>query len=122
MVLEAQYSYAPRNLIITYIIAIFTTISCGIIAARSYISNGIAWSSSFSSIIAITRNHDLDVLMRGWSLGAKPMDESLAKTRLRFGVLERVEGNESERQEMHDHCAIGFEGSVRKLRKGDRVV
>lgn len=69
-----------------------------------------------------TRNPALDVISRGQSLGAAPLDKKLGEVRLRFGTIDihgiegtsRVAGNTTVK-----HVTFGFEHSVSELRKGD---
>ena len=83
------YSYEPRNLWISYGIAILLTLLCVIVGLFALHYNGVAHSNAFSAIIATTRNQELDEVSRGHSLGAYPLGDLTMK--MRFGVLD-VEG------------------------------
>lgn len=85
-----------------------------IFAFYAFQTNGVVHSSSFSAIIATTRNEALDSLSRGHSLGALPLDKEFAKTRLMFGRFSGGEKKES--------AGWGIGEGVGGLKKGGRYV
>jgi hypothetical protein len=54
--------------------------------------NGISYRTSFSTIVAAIRNHVLDDVVAGSSLGADPMGQDAMQTRLKFGILDQGRG------------------------------
>ncbi|KAG4433198.1 hypothetical protein IFR05_011306, partial [Cadophora sp. M221] len=81
------YRYDALYLILSYGIALlFTTLGISL-GMFSFHRNGVIHSTSFSAIVATTRNRDLDGLSQGHSLGTVPVDKRLRRTRLRFGIL-----------------------------------
>ena len=114
--------------------------------------NGVIHSSNFSGIVCATRNPDFDQLTRGWCLAARPLDKEIQRVKVQFGVLEKVgdgNNNSSDDVEMEimqmenrrgsntndnveveegtrlnfvNHAAFGLEGTVRRLRKGEKLM
>ena len=91
----------------------------------SFHRNGVIHSTTFSAIVATTRNRDLDgvCLGEGWGLGRRGESdrEGKGRLRLRFGAL-------VEREEMtgrrFGESTVGFGVAERvvTLRKGGRYV
>jgi hypothetical protein len=108
------YQYNSRNLILSYSIAVGVTIFCIIIGTYATITNGVSHSSSFSAMIATTRNPQLDRLVEGSSLGALPLDREMRKTKLKFGELI---GDGREKGGVAGHVGFGFEDNVLNLRR-----
>jgi len=122
------YQYHPLYLFLSYGIGFFFASVAAIIGIYAMIDNGVSHSAAFSTIIATTRNPDLDSLTRGASLGAEPLPKDIKKVKLRFGPLLRThkveeigekQGKESEEAQ---HIAFGFEKTVGTLRKGASYV
>lgn len=118
------YEYHPLWLFISYGVALFFSAIATVIGFYALYVNGASHSTSFSAIVATTRNPQLDVLLKGSSLGADPMMTDKEKTRLRFGPLLSTP-NEAESKitgagrEEPPHVAFGFEENVGTLRKGE---
>ncbi|TGO45437.1 hypothetical protein BCON_0391g00010 [Botryotinia convoluta] len=115
------YQYNSRNLILSYSIAAFIAFMSIIIGILSCISNGVAHSTAFSALVATTRNLELDALSKGHCMGSLPLDKEMAKTRLRFGELEKGAAKEMARMDGSvevKHLGFGFEDDVVRLRKG----
>lgn len=90
------------------------------------IANGAVHNSDFSGIMCATRNPDLDRIARGWCLAAEPVGKEVKRVKVQFGVL----GEDSNRHdgvekgdglELVEHAAFGLEGTVRKVRKGEKL-
>ncbi|KAE9377871.1 hypothetical protein N431DRAFT_500616 [Stipitochalara longipes BDJ] len=110
------YQYNPRNLVISYSVAIAVTAICVAIGIAATISNGVNHSSSFSAMIATAQNPKLRHLFEGNSLGALPLDREIREVKLRFGQLVNhdnvVDGTR--------HIGFGFEDDVSNLRKNGK--
>lgn len=79
------YSYHPRNVFITYAIVFTFAILANGLGLFAYRNNGVSHDNSFSSIVCTTRDVHLSDLNIHERLGALPLDEKVANTRLRFG-------------------------------------
>ncbi|KAF7881076.1 uncharacterized protein EAF02_006967 [Botrytis sinoallii] len=78
------YVYHPLYLVLSYSIGFFLASLCGAIGFYSMHVNGVSHSNSFSAIMLITRNADLDILAREKSLGSDPLPKSIKNTKLRL--------------------------------------
>jgi hypothetical protein len=117
------YKYDSRNLIISYSIAVFATLIALVLGFYSFHDNGVAHSTVFSAVLATTRNSELDVLSKGHSLGALPLDKRVAGIRLRFGELNRgTEKIGDEDEEGVRHIGFGLENDVLRLRRGGKYI
>lgn len=105
------YTYDWRNLVISYAIAAALALGTVILGSFTFRRNGVSHASSFSAIVATTRNPDLDTLTKGQCLGAVPLSEDMGRTRLRFGMV----GPATEKVR---HVAFGLENSVQNLHRG----
>ncbi|KAH8685694.1 hypothetical protein BGZ60DRAFT_522978 [Tricladium varicosporioides] len=122
------YLYDAKNLVISYSIAALFTLFVLTIGFLSLKFNGVAHSTSFSAIIATTRNAELDAVSKGHSLGALPA--GLQGVRLRFGELvgnggmkEGMavgEGVSASGREGSGHIGFGKVENVVPLRRGGR--
>jgi hypothetical protein len=110
------YQYNSRNLILSYSIAVGVTIFSIIIGTYATITNGVSHSTSFSAMIATTRNPQLDRLVEGSSFGALPLEKEMRKTKLKFGEL-MGDGRE---KGVTGHVGFGFEDNVLNLRKNGK--
>ncbi|KAF2831478.1 hypothetical protein CC86DRAFT_452521 [Ophiobolus disseminans] len=108
------YEYRPRNLIMTYSIAIAFSAFGVLLGLRAVWLNGICHETSFSSIMSTTRNQVLDDLTLGYSLGSAPTPHAVTTIKLRFGVLRDGEQERS-------RAAFGLEEETVPLRKGQVV-
>ena len=113
-----MYSYNAHNLRVAYGVAILVTLFSIVVGFAALYSNGVSYRTSFSSIIATTRNKELDDIMMGSSLGADPMRRDVMQTRLKFGVhskdpSEMIQGaNEGMSNE---RVGFGLEAQIRPL-------
>lgn len=118
------YRYARRNLIMSYSIAILFTVLCACAGFFALWFNGVAHSTAFSAIISTTRNHDLDAVSKGHSLGALPLEHT--STRLRFGELvgegEKKWDKQSGESGGARHIGFGAATKVRSLERGGRYI
>lgn len=80
--------------------------------------NGVSHSLSFSSIIAMTRNADLDSPHVS-SLGALPLKRDIKKTRLKFGPLLDRSERKVRGPPNTPHIAFGLEKDVGQLITGE---
>jgi hypothetical protein len=110
------YSYNAQNLWLAYGVAIFVTLFSLVVGFYAMYSNGVSYRTSFSAIMATTRNRVLDDVMVGSSLGADPMREDVMQTRLRFGVLDKDRSQEEDKEE-HKRVGFGLETQVGPLKK-----
>ena len=106
-----RYSFNERNLFITYAIATAVASLGVLIGFYALSSNGVSHDTSFSAVMATTRNPDLDNLTSGRSLGSAPLSEELKKTKLMFGLLPLRFGESVPR------AGFGLEGEVLKITK-----
>jgi hypothetical protein len=115
------YQYDSRNLIISYAIGITATIFAVIVGLMAIHSNGVCHRTSFSAIMASTSgNPQIAELSKRQSLGAEPLSRTVAKKKLRLGVINVAE-DEAEKDEWGDpinRIGFGLEGTVMKLIKG----
>ncbi|KAJ5436849.1 hypothetical protein N7445_007734 [Penicillium cf. griseofulvum] len=104
------YSYDSRNLLAAYMTALGVTVACVIVGLFALRENGVAQSTSFSSMLMTTRNPELDNLTKGNCLGSDVVPDAIGDVKLRFG---EVEGSEQ-----YKHAAFGTEETVTPLSKG----
>lgn len=118
------YRYDKRNLFISYGVVIVVTMIVVLVGIVSLIKNGVYHDEFFSTIMATTRNPDLDAMSQGACLG---FTKDIAANKLMFGVLvqngsPKMQGGVSPDKGFGGavgHAAFGLEGSVIRLRKGD---
>ena len=105
------YDYKSRNLLISYVTAVVFALIGTTIGLYSFFVNGHSYCTpnSFSAVLRTTCNHDLDELVGAKSLGAQPLDKSLASMRLRFGT---IDGVRPDRSTSDSHSAFGLSGAV----------
>ncbi|KAH7076758.1 hypothetical protein BKA63DRAFT_565135 [Paraphoma chrysanthemicola] len=111
------YEYHPRNLLMTYGIAILFSAFGVALGLRAVWLNGTCHDTSFSSIMCTTRNHYLDDITLGYSLGAAPTPHAVSKVKLRFGELRDVAGDDGGKS----RAAFGLDEDIVPLRKGQVV-
>jgi hypothetical protein len=116
------YQYRPLYLALPYGIGLLCVSIVATIGLYSIHLNGVSHSMNFSSILATTRNPDLDVLTHGASLGAEPLKTDISKVKLRFGPLIGSKNGERLNDEEGLHVAFGRENNVGSLRKGRNYV
>lgn len=114
------YTYRCQNLLISYITAVVFALIGTAVGLFSLIINERSYKtpSSFSAILCTTRNHDLDELVGARSLGAEPLDQSLANTRLRFGT---VDGIRSDSSASIGHTAFGLSNAVSPITRASAL-
>jgi hypothetical protein len=112
------FFYSVRNLVVAYTVAGLFSLFSVLIGMRALLANGVSHSSVFSAIIRTTRNPTIDAITYGQTLGAKPLDKNLTKTKLRFGVL-AFEGERPHAgsRESGPYTAFGVPEEVSPLRK-----
>ena len=113
------YRYNARTLIIVYSVTVVIALIMATLGGFSLVQNGVAHDTSFSTLVATTRNPRLDHLFSGACLGRTPLRKDLGKTKLMFGEQERRGRPEAGQVE---HAAFGMKGEVRRLRKGARYI
>ena len=74
-------------------------------------TNRVSRSTSFSAMIATTRNPQLDRLVEGSSLRALSLEKEMRETKLKFGEL-MGDGR------VKEHVGFGFEENILNLGKG----
>ncbi|KUJ09793.1 uncharacterized protein LY89DRAFT_761537 [Mollisia scopiformis] len=114
------YHYNPSPLLLSYGLALLFAILGVALGLYAFHLNGVIHSTAFSSIVATTRNRELDELARGKSLGALPRDERFGGVRLRFGGLGGGDGGNG--GEGVEHVGFGREEGVVGVRRGGRYV
>ncbi len=80
------YLYQPRNLLLTYGLAIFFAFLAICLGLFAYFSNGVSHDISFSTIFCTTRGIHFSSLNAHEKLGALPLDKRIARTMLRFYI------------------------------------
>ncbi|KKK23717.1 hypothetical protein AOCH_006792 [Aspergillus ochraceoroseus] len=82
---QTKYSYAQRNLLIAYGVAVVVSLLCVIAGFLTMVDNGFAFTDSFSTILRATRNSDFDdIVPVAATTGADPLPRSVAKTRVQW--------------------------------------
>ena len=109
------WEYRPFWLVISYAVATGVTLLVIAVGTYALLDNGYGMDTSFSTILAVTRNRELDSLMEGCSLGRMPLPDRVSQTKLRFG---EVVGNPEAIDRGIKHAAFGFESNVRPLHVG----
>ncbi|KAK3941688.1 hypothetical protein QBC46DRAFT_285883 [Diplogelasinospora grovesii] len=115
---QPTYVYDFRPLLAAYASAAAASLLCVLIGLYAVHSNGVTHSSSFSAIMATTRNPDLDELVasHGASLGDSDSRKGLGMAKLKFGLLLT---DDAGRRGALRHVAFGRSDDVMQLRKGD---
>ena len=113
-----MYSYNAHNLWTAYGIAILVTLFSIVVGLVALYLNGVSYRTSFSTIVATTRNDELDEIMIGSSLGADPMCRDVMLTRLKFGFYSKdpSEMIQGANEGMSDkRVGFGLETQIRPL-------
>lgn len=79
--------------------------------------NGISYRTSFSTIVATTRNNVLDEIMVGSSLGGDSVRKDVMQTKLRFGVSDGDQWR-GEKTSDRQRAGFGLETQISSLKKG----
>lgn len=114
-----KYEYEPRNLIMTYSIAVAFSLFGVMLGLRAVWLNGVCHDTSFSSIMSTTRNHCLDELSLGHSLGSTPIPSTTKNVKLRFGELKQAQV--SVKGQLVTRAAFGGESEIATLKKGQVI-
>jgi hypothetical protein len=109
------WDYNPLWLVLSYGLAVFFMLIAALIGAFAFKKNGYGADMSFSSIVATTRNKDLDGLAEGCCLGITPLPTSFVKERLRFGEVDGMVDGVGVK-----HTAFGFKGRVGSISVGEK--
>jgi hypothetical protein len=83
------YNYDKNALLATYVASIGLALLAVGVGLSSSISNRVSMRIGFLSIIATTRNPDLNRIAKGACLGAEGTMEELRKAKVRFGEIAR---------------------------------
>ena len=105
------YTYDWRNLVISYAVAVVFALGAVLLGGVAFKQNGVSHVSSFSAIVATTRNVELDALTEGQCLGGLPISKDFGRTKLRLGII-------GQSKEQVNHVAFGLESNVHDLRTG----
>jgi hypothetical protein len=108
------WTYNLRAMLLVYGIALALALIILGIGTLDFVRNGVSFAPGFCTIVAMTRNPQLDAAARGACLGAEPIPETLGTTRVRFGEIVSRPQSQSEKQ---GHWAIESEDGVRRQRR-----
>ena len=89
------YVYHPFDLYLAYSLGILFTSICLVIGMAALFRNGQSYSNSFSTVLRVTRNPDLDRLVETETSGADPLPEELERAVLSLPRRSRVGGVEN---------------------------
>lgn len=106
------YVYDRTALLSTYFGATAVVLMWMAVGVFALYQNGVASSTSFSTIMLTTRNSALDRLAKGSSLGSDMLPDEVADTKLKFGRLTNGQ---------FTRAAFGVPGTIMTLRKGDSI-
>lgn len=120
------YKYDPLYLFLSYGVGLLISLIVTITGMYSIYANKGTHLTSFSTIIAATRNPELDLLTFRSSTSDLKLESEVRKKKLRFGLLLDKKGEYTRaRDDKGSICeleeaaqlAFGFEGTVSKLEK-----
>ncbi|CAN9173861.1 unnamed protein product [Alternaria alternata] len=111
------YAYNAHNLWIAYGVAIAVTFFSLGVGFYALYHNGISYRTSFSTIVATTRNNVLDEIMVGSSLGGDSVRKDVMQTKLRFGVSDGDQWR-GEKTSDRQRAGFGLETQISSLKKG----
>lgn len=120
----AVYNYQAWILVSVYGTAAATALCIAVLGFMALERNGVASTSNISVILRTTRNPTLDRLMDS-GLGGELMSEELENLKLKFGEL-KAQGETAGEKESGNNgagvrrVAIGIEGEVSPIRRGER--
>jgi hypothetical protein len=105
------FKYDKIALLGTYGAGILLSLAAVVVGLQAFRKNGVSMKTSFLSIIATTRNPDLDELARGTSLGAEGTLDHMKNVKARFGQVSSWPSADA-----NQHAAFGMgESGVEKL-------
>ncbi len=110
-----MWEYRPFWLILSYSLAVGGSLLAVSAGAYAIWKNGYGMESRFSTLLATTRNPDIDRLMEGYSLGRAPLPKQITKNRFRFG---EISGTKNEQDVMR--VGFGPENTVGQIIVGKR--
>ncbi|KAF5879547.1 uncharacterized protein Bfra_006756 [Botrytis fragariae] len=119
-----SYTYIDPFLFLSYGIGFLFTSIATIIGLHSIHLSGVSYSILFSTILATTRNTDLDALNSGASLGADPLAKNIKQTRFKFGPVlgKQGMGQTTVTGSGVPYVAFGLEGTVGDLKEWGQYV
>jgi len=112
-----RWEYRPFGLLLSYSIAAAASLLAVAAGAFAIRENGYGMDTSFSTLLATTRNPDIDALMRGCCLGKAPLPKQILKTRLMFGEIKGSADDSGA-----SHVAFGLEGAISPIVPGKRYL
>jgi len=132
-----RWRYEPFWLVVSY--GVGAAVASVVVAAGWYAFRATRYgvdTASFSTLIALTRNGELDELMEGCSLGRAPLPSRVLEKRLRFGDITALRGDGNNNNNDDDECGgdmvrrrgsgmirragFGSEMAVRPIEVGER--
>ncbi|CZT13646.1 uncharacterized protein RAG0_17153 [Rhynchosporium agropyri] len=111
------WNYKPFWLIISYSLAVFLASLAVIEGLFAFAKNGYSADTNFSTILATTRNLDVDRLAEGMCLGQSPPLRNFPEAKLRFGELKR-RGSE----QLEAHTTFGLLDDVGPIEFGKKYI
>ena len=115
-----SYSYDRKALILTYSIAFSLGLLGIVVGAMPFRVNGVSRDAGFLTILATTRDQDLDRLATGICLGTDGSMDHLRDVKIRFGEIRAAQqsGALVSPQGTRDvgHAGFGIEGTIDPLR------
>ena len=97
-----KYVYQPKNLFISYGLAIGLTFLANLLGAYAYWDNGVSHNKTFSAILAATRHETLTDLFHNQIVGSLPLSDKVKHTFLKFGAIG------DRRKSLGGRTAMGF--------------
>ncbi|KAK3345806.1 hypothetical protein B0T25DRAFT_611690 [Lasiosphaeria hispida] len=119
-----RWEYHPLWVGISYGLAASLSLLAMVAGGYAIRQHGYATDSRFSTLLATTRNAEIDALMSGYSLGSAPLPERILQSRLQFGEVQVVDvgrGTDgSGGAKTEKHAAFGSGERVRPIVFGER--
>ncbi|EXJ62089.1 hypothetical protein A1O7_02522 [Cladophialophora yegresii CBS 114405] len=86
-VFQSQFVYEPRTLLIAYGISALFALICVLLGVHALLRNGASYTSSFSTIVRVTRDRALSRLIadEGDLQGAEPVPKHIRRAGVRLG-------------------------------------
>lgn len=110
------WNYKPFWLVLSYSLAALLAILAVIEGLFAFARNGYSADTNFSTILATTRNSELDLLAEGLCLGNSPAPKHFTESQLRFGRVSRI-GRQGEA-----HVAFGLSDDVGPIVVGEKYL
>ncbi|KAH0847447.1 hypothetical protein FOPE_00619 [Fonsecaea pedrosoi] len=84
---ESQFVYDPRALLAAYGLSAFFALACVLLGVHALLHNGASYTSSFSTIVRVTRDPALSRLIadEGDLQGAEPVPKHIRRAEVRLG-------------------------------------